>query len=457
DCGEPVMADEDRLPVDPSEDEPQKSCPECGNDSFEPEEDVMDTWFTSSLTPLINARWQSDDSLLDDIYPMDLRPQGYDIIRTWAFYTILKSHFHTGSRPWDDIMVSGMAKTEDGRSFSKSRGIVVKPRKVVDKYSADALRWWSSKVKLGEDLRYREDDLVAGEKLVTKLWNVARFLNNFIDGEPSEPDEFSAMDRWILQRRDETVEEATGWFEVYEYDRSKELTKQFFWHDIADNYLEIAKQSLYEEDAPSALYVLYHTFLDTIKLLAPVLPFVTEEIYHRLYADRDEESIHVSSWPEVQEYGYEREKELGDTAIEVIGALRKYKTRRDMSLNESLDHVTVFGSRDLAEFRDAIRDAMHVDELEVREEMPAMEERIDEVSLDYARLGPRYGDQVKEIEEAVATPDDLEIEDGTLELDLDGETVELEEGEDFEVSRSYTLSDARGELVEAENVAVVVR
>ncbi len=455
DCGEMVTADEDRLPVDPSEDEPRQACPACGSEEFRPETDVMDTWFTSSLSPLINARWGADEDLMEDIYPMDLRPQGYDIIRTWAFYTILKSHLHTDSEPWNDIMISGMGMAEEGTSFSKSKGIVVKPRKIVDNYSADALRWWSSKVKLGEDLVFREDDLVAGEKLVTKLWNVARFLDRFIEEEPDEPDELEPMDRWLLQRMDETVEQATEWFEVYEYDRSKELVKQFFWHDIADNYLEITKQRLYEGDG--SVYVLYQSFLKTLKMLAPILPFVTEEIYEHLYKDNDgAESIHIAEWPEPDGHDFAEASELGDAAIEIIGALRKYKSDNNMPLNENLEEVTVFGSSDLDAFARPVKDAMHVSELRFQEQSLDLEERIDAIDLEYAEIGPKYGTKVGAIEQAIANPSEVTIEDGELALEIGGEEIVLEAGRDFEVSRSYGLKDADGELVQTETVAVLV-
>jgi len=352
-------------------------------------------------------------------------------------------------------MISGMGMAEEGTSFSKSKGIVVKPRTIVDKYSADALRWWSSKVKLGEDLIFREDDLVAGEKLVTKLWNVARFLGTFIDEEPAEPEDFEPMDRWLLQRMDETVDQATDWFEVYEYDRSKELVKQFFWHDIADNYLEITKQRLYEGDG--SVYVLYHSFLKTLKLLAPILPFVTEEIYEHLYKDHDgESSIHVADWPEPEGHAFEQAVELGDAAIEIIGALRKYKSDNNMPLNEDLDVVTVFGASGLDTFARPVKDAMHVDELLFQEESPDLEERIDAIDLEYAEIGPEYGETVGAIEQAVADPSEVTIKDGRLRLGIEGETIVLEAGTDFEVSRSYGLKDADGDLVQTENFAVLV-
>ncbi len=452
-CEEIVLAEEDDMPVQPNEEEPPvDECPECGSESFEPETDVMDTWYTSSLTPLINSHWKSEEENMD-IYPMDLRPQGYDIIRTWAFYTVLKSHLHTDSVPWKNIMISGMGMAEEGKSFSKSKGIVVQPEKIVDKYSADALRWWSSKVKLGEDLVFREDDLVAGQKLVTKLWNVGRFLDQFIEDEPEKPESMGVMDRWLLMELDETVEEATDWFEECQYNRSKELVKQFFWHDMADNYLEIVKRRLYDGDE-RALYVMYHAFLETLKMLAPVMPFVTEEIYNRMYREYEgSESIHCESWPQVQDYGYLESHETGELGVEAISALRKYKSEQNLSLNADIEEARIYGPKNLEQVKKDIMKAMSVENLEISSEEPELEQRIESIDLDYSVLGPKYGGKVKEIEEKIDEIEEKDIEDGKIEI---ADAV-LEEGEDFEVNRKYRLKGEEGDIVQTENCVVLVR
>ncbi len=451
-CGEIILADEKNLPVQPSEEKPSVDiCPECGNDSFEPETDVMDTWYSSSLTPLINSHWRSEEEN-KEIYPMDLRPQGYDIIRTWAFYTILKSHLHTDSIPWKDIMISGMGMAEEGKSFSKSKGIVVQPEKIVEKYSADALRWWSSKVKLGEDLVFREDDLVAGQKLTTKLWNVARFLNQFIEERPEKPDDLGVMDKWLLMKLDETVEEATDWFETYQYNRSKEIVKQFFWHDMADNYLEIVKKRLYDGDE-KAKYVMYRGFLDILKMMAPVMPFITEEIYDKMYSEKENKvSIHNEEWPEKIEGGFENEYETGELGIEVISAFRKYKSRENMSLNQEINEAKVFGPKNLSKVKMDIKEAMSIQNLELSDEEPELEQKISSVDLDYSVVGPKYGEKVKEIEEKIENISEKDIKEGKLEIM--GTT--LVEGEEFEVDRKYSLKGEKGDIVQTENCVVLI-
>jgi len=186
-----------------------------------------------------------------DIYPFNLRPQGYDIIRTWTYYTVLKGHTHTDSRPWNQIMLSGMGLIEEGKDFSKSKNRVIKPEKVAEEYSADALRWWSSKVKLGEDLVFREDDLIAGQRLIEKLWNVGKFLNQFLadrDYKPERPDELSTIDKWLISEREKTVRQVTENFEKLKYNQSKEQVREFFWHSLADEFIEIQKTKLYSDD-----------------------------------------------------------------------------------------------------------------------------------------------------------------------------------------------------------------
>ncbi len=452
DCNEIILADEKDLPVQPSEEPPSVDvCPECGNESFEPETDVMDTWYTSSLTPLINSHWRSEEEK-KGIYPMDLRPQGYDIIRTWAFYTILKSHLHTDSIPWKDIMISGMGMAEEGKSFSKSKGIVVQPEKIVEKYSADALRWWSSKVKLGEDLVFREDDLVAGQKLTTKLWNVARFLNQFIEERPEKPEDIGVMDKWLLMKLDETIEVATDWFETYQYNRSKEIVKQFFWHDMADNYLEIVKKRLYDGDG-AAKFVMYRAFLDILKMMAPVMPFITEEIYDKMYSENEnKESIHSEEWPEKLEAGFEHEYETGELGIEVISAFRKYKSRENMSLNHEITEAKVFGPKNLSKVKMDIKEAMSIQNLELSDEEPKLERKISSVDLDYSVVGPKYGEKVKDIEEKIETISEDDIKEGKLEIM--GTT--LVEGEEFEVDRKYSLKGEKGDIVQTENCVVLI-
>jgi valyl-tRNA synthetase len=447
-CGEEVIADDKRMPVDPIEEEPGiEECPKCGSTDFEGDNDVMDTWFTSSLTPLINARWGMKDERMD-IYPMDLRPQAYDIIRTWAYYTILKSDAHTDKIPWKDIMISGMGLMDEGKDFSKSKNRVIKPEKVAEEYSADALRWWSSKVKLGEDLVFDQKDLEAGQRLIDKLWNAAKFTEQFIEEKPENPGDLSTIDKWLLQKRDEVIEEVTERFRDLEYDKSKEIVREFFWHDLADEFIEIQKQKLYEEDE-AAVYTLYTCLFDTIKMLAPIIPHITEEIYQKIYREyEDEKSIHISDWPEPRAFEFQKERREGENLIELISNLRKYKTENGMALNEEIERIEIYSDKEIE--KNPLKRAMNIQEVKKLDEKPELSEKITEISLNYSKAGPKYGKKVGEIEEAIENGE-WSISDGKLEVceeTLDEEIFSCEKDLD---------SDRKGDLIETGSGIMVVK
>ena len=338
-CDKVILADEKDLPVDPLRDKPSRTC-DCGSKDFRPETDVMDTWATSSMTPLINSKWKERDSIMEKIYPMSLRPQGCDIIRTWAFYTVVKSYFHTDSVPWKDIMINGMGLDPKGKAMHKSRGNVIDPLAVKEKYSADALRFWVATAKLGSDLPYQEKDVVTGQKTLTKLWNASRFVSQFISKR--EKPELAIMDRWLLNKLAKLVESCTQKFDGYQYAEAKQETEVFFWHTFADNYLEIVKHRAYNDDE-SASWTLYNSLLTILKLFSPIIPFITEEIYQKLFRlDEKDVSIHVSSWPVIASEFIDDEIELvGDVTVAIISALRQYKSSNGLALNSPIEKLLI--------------------------------------------------------------------------------------------------------------------
>ena len=356
-CGQIVLADENSLPVDPLTSQPSLPCPTCAGSSFIPEQDVLDTWATSSMTPQIVGRWldrlaksslateEPTPDLYSQVFPFSLRPQAHDIIRTWAFYTIVKSHFHFGQLPWSHVLISGWGIAGEGMGkISKSRGGgPVSPAVMLNRYSADAIRYWAGSTNPGKDSVISEEKIQLGAKLVTKLWNVARFSERFIQGyrPPELPIALSPADRWILSRLQKLVRRVTSSMEAYEYATAKSEIESYFWQELADNYLEMCKQRLYEEAHPlreGARFALYHTLLTTIKLMAPFLPHITEEIYLGLFArDPERESIHVSAWP-VPDATLENDQAeaLGETLVEIATAVRRYKSERNLPLGTEL-------------------------------------------------------------------------------------------------------------------------
>jgi len=360
-CNDIVVADVGDLPVDPLKDTPKKCS--CGSTSFTPEKDVMDTWATSSVTPEIALNWV--DNKEGFVPPMTLRPQAHDIIRTWAFYTIVKSIFHHGVVPWKHIMISGHVKDSKGEKMSKSKGNVVDPRKVIEQYSADVLRYWAAGSKLGEDLPFQEKDLVTGKKLVTKLWNASKFafshVEDFdIDSVPS----LELFDSWMMSQLHTMVGDVTQAFEAYDYAKAKALTEHFFWHTLCDNYLEIAKDRLYNPDLrgessrQSAQYVLYHSLLTLMKLFAPLLPHITEELYQAQFATIEgKESIHIADWPFVDCTLIKEDiHPVGEFVLHVVEAVRKEKTQKNVSLKEPVAELKLSGGITLEQFENVKAD-----------------------------------------------------------------------------------------------------
>ncbi len=351
-CGEIIVANREQLPVDPFKDKPLEPCPKCGSTEFIPEQDVMDTWATSSLTPLINAGWEGDNKgeLMNTIYPMDLRPQGHDIISFWLFNTVVKCYLHTGKLPWKATMINGHALDPHGRKMSKSKGNVIDPREVMDKYCADALRYWASGTKLGDDLPFQEKDVQTAMQLINKLWNASRFVLKHLEDyrpESSRASVVRAEDAWILVRLSKVIKEVTELFEAYEYAKARKLTEQFFWYDLCDNYLEMVKQRLYnrnaynEEEISSAQYCLYHSLLAVLKMLAPIMPYITEEIYSYHFREvESKRSIHEASWPSPEPWWENGEVEQkGNVVVSLLSAIRQFKNRNRMPLNAEIKEL----------------------------------------------------------------------------------------------------------------------
>ncbi len=373
-CGEVALAEDSQLPVDPMTTQPLHPCKKCGSTEFEPDKDVMDTWATSSVTPLINANWGTQNSILDKIYPMGMRPQSHEIIRTWLFYTVIKSYIHTNSLPWNNVMISGQGLDPNGKAMHKSKGNIIEPLPIVDKYSADAVRWWAASAKLGDDLAFKEKEVVYGQKFANKLFNASRFVSLHItDYKPSTDPKLDLIDRWLLTKLNDVIRESTANFDKYEYSKAKSLTEQFFWGDLCDNYLEMIKERLYKkeemgESGKAAQYTLYYALLYSLKLLAPFTPHITEDIYQRLFKENEGDmSLHVSKWPETNAQWSDLEAlKLGNMAVVIISSLRQYKNSQNMAQNAVLSCVTISSEGledDIRRVDPVLRDVMKISDI----------------------------------------------------------------------------------------------
>ena len=359
-CGEVITAAETELPVDPAANSPAvDKCPKCGGKEFKPESDVMDTWMTSSMTPLINSRWAYGDieskELLNTIYPMGLRPQAQEIIRTWLFYTVVKSIYHTENIPFKNIMISGWGLDKNGKKMSKSLGNFVGPEDIISKYSADALRYWASKANLGQDLRFNEEDVVAGRKLLIKIWNASRFLITNISPEfnPYEKNisdlKLSRIDKWVLTEFENALQICENNMESYEYSFALRTASDFFYNIYCDNYLEIIKNVFWDEGEENAerkktvLNVMYFVSLNILKVFAPFMPFITEELYLSFYGNFEKsKSIHLSIWPEFKkELIFSDSVKIAGILLDILEASRKLRTNLNLHQNHRIGKILI--------------------------------------------------------------------------------------------------------------------
>lgn len=352
-CEMPVFADKNKLPVDPLKDKaPTKKCKHCGAKEFIPEKDVLDTWATSSMTPQL-AIQLLPKKYWKKLFPMSLRPQAHEIISFWLFNTLVKSRLHYNKNPWKEVALSGYVTDPLGEKMSKSKGNVVDPQEVLKKYSADAMRYWAGGSKLGEDIAYQEKELVAGDKFVIKFWNASKFAAMHLkDTNPKELSEpVQIIDKWILAKLTNTIQQATKAFDDYEYSKSKAIIEQFFWTDFCDNYLELAKSRLYEPKTPeqktSGQKAIYLCLSALVRLMAPFTPFITEEVYHDyLHAIEGHKSVHLSHWPEASNADKKAEK-IGDTITAILTAVRKKKTEAKLSMKSPVKKITIETKTDI--------------------------------------------------------------------------------------------------------------
>lgn len=361
--GKIIPASFDQLPVNPLVDLPHGYT----RDEVEPDNDVLDTWATSSISPLINAggispELSGDKDRFEKLYPAHMRPQAHEIIRTWAFYTIVKSYLHTGTIPWDTAAISGWCLAEDRTKMSKSKGTSIKPHELMDEFGADVVRYWTANGRLGNDTAFDRNQLKIGKRLQTKLWNAARFASLQIGGfVPSAPtlaaadaDITAPLDRWISTRLTATIAQATKQSLAYDYTDALRTIEAFFWQDFCDNYLELVKARVYGETGDAAAQLsarttIYFVLEAVLKLFAPIMPHLTEELYATLYESRYAQhgSIHArGQWPVVTDYVVDANADAaGQMAVGLLTAVRKAKSLASVSLKTPVTKFVVVSDK----------------------------------------------------------------------------------------------------------------
>ncbi len=368
-CDEPTFADDKKLPIDPLKDQPPvKQCLKCKFTEFIGEKDVLDTWATSSMTPQL-AIQMVPEKYRAKLYPMSLRPQAHEIISFWLFNTLVKSQLHYNVNPWKDIVLSGYVTDPLGEKMSKSKGNVVAPQKVLEKYSADAMRYWAGGSKLGEDIAYQEKELVTGDKFVTKLWNAAKFTNMHLEGYDHKGTSIETLDLWIHARLAKAIKEATEAFDNYEYFKAKQAIEAFFWKDFCDNYLELIKSRMYEPKSPqhkkSAQHALNTCLSAIVRLMSPFTPFITEEVYSLYFKQKEgHKSVHLSNWPEIPAIN-EKAEQAGNIAVVILAAVRKKKSEMKVSMKAPVKRLVIDTKIDISGVLDDLKATTAAEKIEI--------------------------------------------------------------------------------------------
>ncbi len=463
-CGEIVVAKKEQCYVDPTIDSPPVNhCPKCGG-ALKGCEDVFDTWMDSSITPLYNTFWERDESLFPKLYPMSLRPQAHDIIRTWAFYTILRCTLITNKKPFEEIMMGGFILAPDGKPMHTSLGNVIDPLEILEEYGADALRYYAAKCKLGEDNPFRYKDLVRGQRLMKKLWNVERFIGNAIKEKKHDSQGLRDIDKWVLHSYSKVVEKCTHHMDNFSYSDAIREMEYFLWHEFADHYMEMVKHRIYEGNDESALYTLYTIGLGMAKLFAPFLPFITEEIYHNFYKKCEEEkSIHISEWPQPvldEEEAFKR----GECAKEIIAKIREYKSNSGIPLNAPLKSITIYGNHDdltmVEPISKTIQHTLKSGQIEMKPGKPD-EEVITSVKPVYSKIGPRFGSKTPEVIAKIKKSDPEEIsqdieEKGKYSLSNFYPAGSAIYPEDIKIEKEFRIKGKKADLIDVGNYKIAI-
>ncbi|MDD7465260.1 MAG: valine--tRNA ligase [Actinomycetaceae bacterium] len=344
---------QDQLPVDPSSDcppgytEEQRGAP----GGFQGEVDILDTWATSSLTPQIAGGWLTDDTLFRNVYPMDVRPQGQDIIRTWLFSTMVRAHLEFGGVPWKHAAISGWILDPDHKKMSKSKGNVVTPMGLLEKHGSDAVRYWAASARLGTDAAFDEQQMKIGRRLAMKVLNASKFAMQTAGGDAPMDLDITAvtepLDRSMLAALAQVVEQATDALEKYDHTRALEVTETLFW-TFCDDYLELVKERAYDRDdtlaaaggaekVRSARVTLDITIDTFVRLLAPVLPYATEEVWSWYRTG----SVHRAHWPVAGDLDAGGDPALLHAASAALIALRKVKTEQKVAQRSEYVHATL--------------------------------------------------------------------------------------------------------------------
>jgi valyl-tRNA synthetase len=353
-CGEVVVAKPEWAPIDPKLEAPRiDACPKCGGKDFQPEQDVMDTWMDSSITCAVHAGWP-DRPDWRHLFPASMHPSGTDIIRTWAYYLMVRHLALFDERPFNSVLINGMVLGADGRKMSKSLKNYAAAPETLNKNGADAVRQWAAGGgATGSDIPYRVQDVEYGRRFLVKLWNASGFASNLLanyDPKSTIQPDYQLLDRWILSKTENITKKVTESFEKCQFNIAVEDIRNFTWHVFCDFYVEAVKDRLYrpeaygEANAAAAQRTLYEVLYRMLQLLAPVMPHMTEEIYQYMYKDgKGYPSIQVSAWPKFNPALVDEAAERdGDLVTAIMSEVRRDKAEKKLPLNAPIKQLTIY-------------------------------------------------------------------------------------------------------------------
>jgi valyl-tRNA synthetase len=353
-CGELILAEESWVPIDPKLEGPRiDKCPKCGGKEFRSEQDVMDTWMDSSITCAVHAGWP-DRADWHKLFPATIHPSGTDIIRTWAYYLMVR-HLALFNEPaYKSVLINGMVLGQDGRKMSKSLKNYVAAPQAIAQYGADSIRQWAAGGgATGSDIPFRVQDVEYGRRFLVKLWNASGFTTKLLadyDPKANVAMELQPLDHWMLSKTESTIKKVTEAFEKCQFNLAVEEIRNFTWHTLCDSYLEAVKDRLYRPEEHgqakkvAAQYVLYEVMYKVLQMLAPVVPHVAEEIYSAMYADaKGIASLQLTTWPAFNASAVNEQAERdGDRVVEIIGEVRREKAEKRMSLNTPIKSLVIY-------------------------------------------------------------------------------------------------------------------
>ncbi len=452
-CNNVKVADKTDIPLDPTNQKPNENCKECGSRDWRPEKDVMDTWMDSSISAFYVATKLIDKDR--QFNPTQLREQGHDIIRTWAFYTILRTAALEDEIPWEEALINGMVFGEDGHKMSKSRGNFVQPEEVIDEAGTDAFRQsMASAGRPGSDVQFQWKEVERASRFLTKSWNVYRFavphISEYTEYDRSDRPNLRLADKWILSKFSDLIKESEELMEEYRFDTALKTLQGFLWDDLADDYIELVKNRLYSGDK-AAKWTIRTILNDFAIIFSPIAPFFSEEAYYYL----NDKSVNKANWPVLEFYDKDA-IERGELLTEIVASVRRWKSENGIPLNRELEHIEIYTDKQLDKL-DA-ENALNSDII-LKKGEPELEKIPVDLEVDMSILGPKFKDKAKDVAEKLKNKNleaiQKRIKEDNIQVELNGEQVQVQ-SEALDIDMKLRSRGREVDIIDMKEATVLI-